>query len=120
MVPSCFEVILVGFILILPFLYEMSRTFRYYFKISFYCGYMMINSFLLLPILMLRPRNVKNYLTNLLNGGDIAYERQFRYSDDNYLKHTLQMSCKLENNINYKINFFNLYIIILKRSKFKY
>ncbi|CAK9812885.1 1-acyl-sn-glycerol-3-phosphate acyltransferase alpha [Anthophora quadrimaculata] len=62
MAPSCFEVILVGFILVLPFLYEMSRTFRYYFKFLLYYGYVMINSITLLPIMMLRPRNVKNFI----------------------------------------------------------
>ncbi|XP_076293148.1 1-Acylglycerol-3-phosphate O-acyltransferase 1 isoform X1 [Lasioglossum baleicum] len=62
MAPSCIEVILVGFILVLPFLYEMNRTFRYYFKFLLYYGYVMINSITLLPIMMLRPRNVKNFI----------------------------------------------------------
>ncbi|XP_017767110.1 PREDICTED: 1-acyl-sn-glycerol-3-phosphate acyltransferase alpha [Eufriesea mexicana] len=62
MAPSCFEVILIGFILILPFLYEMSRTFRYYFKFFLYYGYLMLSSIVFLPIMMFRPRNVKNFV----------------------------------------------------------
>ncbi|CAL7947964.1 unnamed protein product [Xylocopa violacea] len=62
MAPSCFEVILVGFILVLPFLFEMSRTFRYYFKFLLYYGYVMMFSIILLPIMLLRPWNVKNLI----------------------------------------------------------
>lgn len=62
MAPSCFEVILVGFILVLPFLYETSRTFRYYFKFLIYYGIVMVNAVLLLPVISLRPGNVKNFL----------------------------------------------------------
>lgn len=62
MAPSCFEVILVGFILVLPFLYETSRTFRYYFKFLIYYGIVMVNAFLLMPVISLRPGNVKNFL----------------------------------------------------------
>ncbi|XP_072765167.1 1-acyl-sn-glycerol-3-phosphate acyltransferase alpha isoform X2 [Anoplolepis gracilipes] len=62
MAPSCFEVILVGFILVLPFLYETSRTFRYYFKFLVYYGIVMVNAILLMPVISLRPGNVKNFL----------------------------------------------------------
>ncbi|XP_043276380.1 1-acyl-sn-glycerol-3-phosphate acyltransferase alpha isoform X1 [Venturia canescens] len=62
MAPSCFEVILVGFILVLPFLYETSRTFRYYFKFLMYYGIVMANAILVIPIMMFRPGNVKNLL----------------------------------------------------------
>ncbi|XP_024867563.1 1-acyl-sn-glycerol-3-phosphate acyltransferase alpha-like [Temnothorax curvispinosus] len=62
MPPSCFEVILVGFILVLPFLYETSRTFRYYFKFLIYYGIVMVNAVLLMPVISLRPGNVKNFL----------------------------------------------------------
>ncbi|CAL1676801.1 unnamed protein product [Lasius platythorax] len=62
MAPSCFEVILVGFILVLPFLYETSRTFRYYFKFLVYYGIVMVNAVLLMPLISLRPGNVKNFL----------------------------------------------------------
>ncbi|XP_020288132.1 1-acyl-sn-glycerol-3-phosphate acyltransferase alpha isoform X1 [Pseudomyrmex gracilis] len=60
--PACFELILVGFILVLPFLYETSRTFRYYFKFLVYYGIVMVNAALLLPAFSLRPGNVKNFL----------------------------------------------------------
>ncbi|XP_011879603.1 PREDICTED: 1-acyl-sn-glycerol-3-phosphate acyltransferase alpha [Vollenhovia emeryi] len=62
MAPSCFEVILVGFLLVLPFLYETSRTFRYYFKFLIYYGVVMVNAALLMPVISLRPGNVKNFL----------------------------------------------------------
>ncbi|XP_011506220.1 PREDICTED: 1-acyl-sn-glycerol-3-phosphate acyltransferase alpha [Ceratosolen solmsi marchali] len=57
-----FEIIVVAFILLLPFLYETSRTFRYYFKFLMYYGTVMMNSVILIPVMMLRPRNVKNLL----------------------------------------------------------
>ncbi|XP_043475201.1 1-acyl-sn-glycerol-3-phosphate acyltransferase alpha [Leptopilina heterotoma] len=60
MAPSCFEVILVAFILVLPFLYETSRTFRYYFKFSVYYGSVMFNSVLLIPFFCFRAFNVRN------------------------------------------------------------
>ncbi|XP_014485423.1 PREDICTED: 1-acyl-sn-glycerol-3-phosphate acyltransferase alpha isoform X2 [Dinoponera quadriceps] len=59
---SYFEVILVCCILVLPFLYETSRTFRYHFKFFVYCFTVLLNSALLMPILSLRPRNVKNFV----------------------------------------------------------
>ncbi|XP_057325030.1 1-acyl-sn-glycerol-3-phosphate acyltransferase alpha [Microplitis mediator] len=62
MTPSYLEIILVGFILILPFLYETSGTFRYYFKFLLYYGIVMANSLLLIPIMVFRPGNVKNLL----------------------------------------------------------
>ncbi|XP_058803469.1 1-acyl-sn-glycerol-3-phosphate acyltransferase alpha [Phymastichus coffea] len=57
-----FEVLLVAFVLILPFLYETSRTFRYYFKFLMYYGIVMINAVILIPVMMFRSRNVKNLL----------------------------------------------------------
>ncbi|XP_015113789.1 1-acyl-sn-glycerol-3-phosphate acyltransferase alpha [Diachasma alloeum] len=62
MAPSGLEVILVGFILVLPFLYETSKTFRYYFKFLMYYGIVMVNSIILIPIMTFRPGNVKNLL----------------------------------------------------------
>ncbi|XP_033185148.1 1-acyl-sn-glycerol-3-phosphate acyltransferase alpha [Bombus vosnesenskii] len=62
MAPSCFEVILVGLFLLIPVLYEVSRTFRYYLKFFLYYGIAMLNSLILLPIVVFRPKNVKNYL----------------------------------------------------------
>lgn len=59
---SCFEVILVCCILVLPFLYETSRTFRYYFKFFIYYFTVLFNATWLLPIISMRPRNVKNFV----------------------------------------------------------
>ncbi|XP_003424072.1 1-acyl-sn-glycerol-3-phosphate acyltransferase alpha [Nasonia vitripennis] len=63
MAPSfSLELVLLAFILILPFLYETSRTFRYYFKFLMYYGSVMINAVILIPIMTFRPKNVKNLL----------------------------------------------------------
>ncbi|KAJ8680848.1 hypothetical protein QAD02_016635 [Eretmocerus hayati] len=56
------ELILVAFILILPFLYETSRTFRYYFKFFVYYAVVMLNAVILIPLMAFRPKNVKNLL----------------------------------------------------------
>lgn len=60
MAPSSFELILVGFILLLPFLYETSRTFRYYFKFMVYYGIVTFAATILIPIFLLRPKSLKN------------------------------------------------------------
>ncbi|KAK2584649.1 hypothetical protein KPH14_006996 [Odynerus spinipes] len=60
MAPSSFELVLVGFILLLPFLYEASRTFRYYFKFLVYYGIVTFAAIVLIPVFLLRPRNIKN------------------------------------------------------------
>lgn len=62
MAPSCLEVILVVFIFVLPFLYETSRSFRYYFKFLMYYGIVMTNAVMVIPIMMFRPKDVKNLL----------------------------------------------------------
>jgi len=77
MAPSCFEVILVGFILVLPFLYETSRTFRYYFKFLIYYGIVMMNAVLLIPVFSLRPGNVKNFLSVPDANRSISLRRAF-------------------------------------------
>ncbi|EFN81394.1 1-acyl-sn-glycerol-3-phosphate acyltransferase alpha [Harpegnathos saltator] len=59
---SWFEVILICCILVLPFLYETSRTFRYHFKFFIYYFTVLFNALWLLPIFALRPRNVKNFV----------------------------------------------------------
>lgn len=56
------ELVLLAFILILPFMYETSRTFRYYFKFFLYYATVMLNSVILIPIMLFRPGNVKNLL----------------------------------------------------------
>ncbi|CAB0030172.1 unnamed protein product [Trichogramma brassicae] len=58
--PLSFEVLLVAFLLILPFLYEANRTFRYYFKFLIYYGVTMVYAVILIPIMMFRPKNVRN------------------------------------------------------------
>ncbi|XP_046739723.1 1-acyl-sn-glycerol-3-phosphate acyltransferase alpha isoform X1 [Diprion similis] len=62
MAPSCLEVLLVLFILVLPFLYETSKSFRYYFKFLMYYGIVMANAVMVIPIMMFRPGDVKNLL----------------------------------------------------------
>ncbi|XP_043500486.1 1-acyl-sn-glycerol-3-phosphate acyltransferase alpha [Polistes fuscatus] len=60
MAPSSFELILFGFILLLPFLYETSRTFRYYFKFIVFYGIVTFIATIFIPIFLLRPRSLKN------------------------------------------------------------
>lgn len=79
MAPSCYEVILVGFILLLPFLYETSRTFRYYFKFLVYYGIVIVNAVLLMPLISLRPGNVKNFL--LVQGVFLQKKKKMRADD---------------------------------------
>ncbi|XP_037935531.1 1-acyl-sn-glycerol-3-phosphate acyltransferase alpha [Teleopsis dalmanni] len=49
-------------LLMLPFLYETSHIFRYYFKFLIYYGLVSLNSVILLPALLCRPCNVRNLL----------------------------------------------------------
>jgi hypothetical protein len=62
MLPSSLELVLVAFILMLPFLYESSRAFRYYFKFFIYYGVVMTTAVVVIPIMMCRPKDVKNLL----------------------------------------------------------
>ena len=62
MLPSSLELVLVAFILILPFLYETSRAFRYYFKFFIYYGIVMTTAVVVIPIMMCRPKDVRNLL----------------------------------------------------------
>lgn len=62
MLPSSLEWVLVAFILILPFLYESSKAFRYYFKFFIYYGIVMTTAVVVIPIMMCRPKDVKNLL----------------------------------------------------------
>jgi hypothetical protein len=62
MLPSSLELVLVAFILILPFLYETSRAFRYYIKFFLYYGIVMSTAVVVIPIMMCRPKDVKNLL----------------------------------------------------------
>lgn len=58
----CLEIIFISFILVLPFLYETSQAFRYYFKFFLYYGIIMANSIILIPFMLFQPGNVKNFL----------------------------------------------------------
>lgn len=49
-------------ILMLPFLYETSHIFRYYFKFLIYYGLVSFNSVLLIPAFLFRPCDVRNLL----------------------------------------------------------
>ncbi|XP_067006856.1 1-acyl-sn-glycerol-3-phosphate acyltransferase alpha [Anabrus simplex] len=62
MAPSSLELILIGFILILPFLYETSKAFRYYFKFFVYYGFVMTTAIVVIPVMIFRPKDVRNLL----------------------------------------------------------
>ncbi|XP_071442358.1 1-acyl-sn-glycerol-3-phosphate acyltransferase alpha-like [Hetaerina americana] len=56
------ELVIVGLVLILPFLYETSKVFRYYIKFCLYYGIVMAIAVFVIPIMMWRPGEVKNLL----------------------------------------------------------
>ncbi|XP_075156219.1 1-Acylglycerol-3-phosphate O-acyltransferase 1 [Haematobia irritans] len=49
-------------LLMLPFLYESSHIFRYYFKFLIYYGIVSFNSIVLIPVFLFRPCDVRNLL----------------------------------------------------------
>ncbi|XP_073828325.1 1-Acylglycerol-3-phosphate O-acyltransferase 1 [Musca autumnalis] len=49
-------------LLMLPFLYESSHIFRYYFKFLIYYGIVSLNSIILIPAFLFRPCDVRNLL----------------------------------------------------------
>ncbi|XP_013409373.1 1-acyl-sn-glycerol-3-phosphate acyltransferase alpha [Lingula anatina] len=51
----------IGVLLILPILYELSSTFKYYAKFTLYVTIVMICSLFTIPIAALRPRDVRNH-----------------------------------------------------------
>lgn len=57
-----FEIFVICMILLLPFLYETSHSFRYYFKYAVYYSVVSINSIILIPPMLCRPCDVKNLL----------------------------------------------------------
>ncbi|XP_031636282.1 1-acyl-sn-glycerol-3-phosphate acyltransferase alpha [Contarinia nasturtii] len=57
-----FEIFVICLILLLPFLYETSHVFRYYFKFAVYYSIVSINSIILIPPMLFRPCDVKNLL----------------------------------------------------------
>lgn len=59
---SYFEILAICLILLLPFLYETSHVFRYYFKFVFYYAVVSFNSIILIPPMLFRPCDVKNLL----------------------------------------------------------
>lgn len=60
--PSLVEVFSVFVILALPFLYETSKAFRYYFKFFVYYAGVMLVSIFLIPIMAFKPRDVLNLM----------------------------------------------------------
>lgn len=62
MASTYFELFVIFAILLLPFLYEASHSFRYYFKFGVYYVVVSINSFILIPPMILRPCDVRNLL----------------------------------------------------------
>lgn len=54
------ELFLAGFLFVLPFLYEKSNVFRYYLKFSLYYFFVLVTCTLLLPVVLLYPRDVTN------------------------------------------------------------
>lgn len=60
------ELLVISLILLLPFLYETSHIFRYYFKFMVYYTVVSINAIILIPPMMLRPCDVKNLLWVLI------------------------------------------------------
>ncbi|KAJ8734623.1 hypothetical protein PYW08_013873 [Mythimna loreyi] len=56
------ELFLAGFIFTLPFLYEKSNLFRYYLKFFLYYAYVLITCTVLLPVVLIYPRDVTNLI----------------------------------------------------------
>ncbi|VEN44522.1 unnamed protein product [Callosobruchus maculatus] len=62
MTASYTELIFVGCILLLPFLYESSQKFRYHLKFLLYYTITILNSIILIPVFCIRPKDVRNLL----------------------------------------------------------
>lgn len=56
------EMLAIFFVLLLPFLYETSHVFRYYFKFLLY--YVVVSSFavFLIPVMLFNARDVTNLM----------------------------------------------------------
>ncbi|XP_039288067.1 1-acyl-sn-glycerol-3-phosphate acyltransferase alpha isoform X1 [Nilaparvata lugens] len=54
------EIFIIVIILIIPFLYESSKAFRYYLKFFLYYGIIMLTSIIVIPIMIWHPRDVRN------------------------------------------------------------
>lgn len=59
---AMFYLELIAVFLFFLIIYETSHTLKYYVKFLIYYGGVIFNSFLLLPVLLLRPTNVLNLL----------------------------------------------------------
>ncbi|KAF5273444.1 hypothetical protein FQA39_LY07461 [Lamprigera yunnana] len=60
---SCYiELFLAFCVLLLPFLYEWSQAFRYYLKFAIYYTWVMFFSLVLMPLMALKPGDVRNFL----------------------------------------------------------
>ncbi|KAF5270347.1 hypothetical protein FQR65_LT05535 [Abscondita terminalis] len=56
------EILLAVCVLLLPFLYESSQAFRYYLRFAIYYTWVMFFSLILIPLMALKPGDVRNYL----------------------------------------------------------
>lgn len=59
---SYVEMFFLCVILLLPFLYETSHVFRYYFKFCVYYGVVSFNAIILIPVMLFRACDVRNLL----------------------------------------------------------
>lgn len=62
MISSYLEVLFICIIILVPIFYETSQKFRYYFKFFVYYSIVMINSLILIPAMLFRPKDVRNLL----------------------------------------------------------
>lgn len=62
MAPSIVEVLSISVVFALPFLYETSNAFRYYFKFFVYYALVMTVALFLIPIMTFRAGDVENLL----------------------------------------------------------
>uniref|UniRef100_A0A182YSX8 Uncharacterized protein n=1 Tax=Anopheles stephensi TaxID=30069 RepID=A0A182YSX8_ANOST len=62
MISNYAELFLICAIILMPIFYETSSRFRYYFKFVVYYGVVILNSFLLIPVFLFRPCDVRNLM----------------------------------------------------------
>ncbi|XP_065082347.1 1-acyl-sn-glycerol-3-phosphate acyltransferase alpha-like [Ochlerotatus camptorhynchus] len=62
MMASYYEILLICGIILLPIFYETSHKFRYFFKFFVYYFVVMINSLILIPFMLFRPKDVRNLI----------------------------------------------------------
>uniref|UniRef100_A0A182R6B4 1-acyl-sn-glycerol-3-phosphate acyltransferase n=1 Tax=Anopheles funestus TaxID=62324 RepID=A0A182R6B4_ANOFN len=62
MISNYAELFLICAIILMPIFYETSSRFRYYFKFVVYYGVVILNSFILIPVFLFRPCDVRNLI----------------------------------------------------------